>query len=231
MATSTSPQVPAPSAREALLDAARVELAAHGHAHISLRAVARRAGVSHAAPKYHFDDRAGLLTAVAAEGFEALAVVLETAIRAPGRWPLAALGKAYIDFGLENPALFDLMFRPSELHPGDQRLLDAQGRALGVLASAVDDASGSAASKADVEELSLTSWALVHGLVVLVRDGALGPAAGAPGREAGADLAHRLADVFTARVFASVIDSPMGSDSGPPVAARKGRPRRGAPVS
>ncbi len=195
-------------AREALLGAARVELAEHSHAHISLRAVARRAGVSHAAPKYHFEDRAGLLTAVAAEGFDALTVALEAAVEAAEGWPLAALGKAYIDFGLANPALFDLMFRPSELHPGDPRLLDAQARALGALASAVQDASGSPASAADVTEMSLTSWALVHGLVVLVRDGALPAAAGARGPEAGAELAHRLADVFTDRVFASGGDRP-----------------------
>jgi hypothetical protein len=104
--------------------------------------------------------------------------------------------------------LFDLMFRPSELHPDDPFLLAAQARALGTLASAVHDISGPPASPAEVTELSLTSWALVHGLVVLVRDGALPTAAGAPGPEAGAELAHRLADVFTDVVVASVTAGP-----------------------
>jgi AcrR family transcriptional regulator len=184
--------------------ATRAELAEHGHAHVSLRAVARRAGVSHAAPKYHFEDRAGLLTAVATEGFDALTVALEAALEAGEGWPVAALGKAYIDFGLANPALFDLMFRPSELHPDDPLLVAAQAGALGALASAVHDISGPPASPDDVAELALTSWALVHGLVVLVRDGALRAAAGAPGPAAGAELAHRLADVFTDLVVASV---------------------------
>lgn len=216
-----------PSGRETLLAAARAELAEHGHAHISLRAVARRAGVSHAAPKYHFDDRAGLLTAVAAEGFDALTAVLEAAGRAPDGWPLAALGKAYIDFGLADPALFDLMFRPSELHPRDPQLLDAQARALGTLASVVEEASGSAAPAGDIAELSLICWALVHGLVVLVRDGALGAAAGAPSPEAGGELAHRLADVFTDRVVASsggISNDPALPE--PPRAGESGRKRR-----
>src|SRR6202042_2870874 len=62
-----------PQVREALLAAARAELVEHGRAAITLRAVARRAGLSHASPKYHFGDRSGLLTAIATEGFHALA--------------------------------------------------------------------------------------------------------------------------------------------------------------
>src|SRR5215204_1073569 len=62
-----------PDVREALLAAARAELVEHGRAAISLRAVARRAGLSHASPKYHFGDRSGLLTVIATEGFHALA--------------------------------------------------------------------------------------------------------------------------------------------------------------
>ncbi len=219
----TSPPPPAqPSGREALLAAARSELAEHGHAHISLRAVARRAGVSHAAPKHHFRDRAGLLTAVAAEGFDALTASLERAVDADERWPLGALGKAYIDFGLASPALIDLMFRPSELHPSDPDLRHAQERALGALASAVSVASGPAASIGDdddITELSMTSWALVHGLVVLTRDGALPAAVGASTPQAAAALAHRLADVFTARAFPAL----TATGTAPPARQRDGR--------
>src|ERR1700758_4951023 len=86
---------PPPGARAALLAAARAELAEHGHAGISLRAIARRAGVSHAAPKYYFSDRAALLTAVAAQGFAELADSLRQVPPA-----LSALGHAYIAFAL-----------------------------------------------------------------------------------------------------------------------------------
>ena len=191
--------------RDALLAAARAELIDHGHAAISLRAVARRAGVSHAAPKYHFGDRAGLLTAVATEGFQALTAALRTAT-SMAEPSLAAVGRGYTDFGLANPALFDLMFRPSELHTDDPSLTHAQREAIGVLSSTVQPIApttppdGSAA--AGPPELALVSWALAHGLVVLTRDGALQGASRAPTPQAAADLARNLTDVYTDRITA-----------------------------
>jgi AcrR family transcriptional regulator len=181
--------------RTALLAAARAELAERGHAGISLRAVARRAGVSHAAPKYFFGDRAGLLTAVAAQGFAELARSLRQVPPA-----LAALGHAYITFALANPALFDLMFRPSELHPADPDLRHAQDDAIGVLDSAVT-APGAAGEQSPTApgELTLISWALAHGLAVLSRDGALQPASHG-GQRGSAELAYHLVDVFTERL-------------------------------
>ncbi len=181
--------------RAALLAAARAELAECGHAAISLRAVARRAGVSHAAPKYYFADRAALLTAVATEGFNELAAALRSV-----RASLAAFGQAYIDFGLANRALFDLMFRPNELHAGDPELLRAQRAAIGTLNSVVAIAEGQTEPVgAASPELTLICWALVHGLVVLTRDGALQSGAGRSHRS-GPDLAHDLAAAFTAIV-------------------------------
>jgi AcrR family transcriptional regulator len=181
--------------RAALLAAARAELAERGHAGISLRAVARRAGMSHAAPKYFFGDRAGLLTAVAAQGFAELASSLRQVPPA-----LAALGHAYITFALANPALFDLMFRPSELHPADPDLRHAQDDAIGVLDSAVtaSEAPGEQ-SPAAPGELTLISWALAHGLAVLSRDGALQPASHG-GQRGSAELACHLVDVFIERL-------------------------------
>ncbi|MFA5711131.1 TetR/AcrR family transcriptional regulator [Mycolicibacterium sp.] len=172
-----------PQVREALLAAAHDELTEHGQVGISLRAVARRAGVSHAAPKHHFGDRGGLLTAVAAEGFDALAVDLTTAADeldsddAPAA-RLAALGRAYVGFGLRHPALFDLMFRPAELHPDDPALVEARRGALGVLSAAVTRVAPSELEPSGTPDLALLSWALAHGLVVLARDGALHRAAG-----------------------------------------------------
>lgn len=169
--------------RERLLAAARDELDEHGVDGLSLRAVARLAGVSHALPKYHFGDRAGLLTAVAARGFDGLTETL-TRARARARAQAAAhaaddgkgdagatllsLGRAYVDYGLTHRAVFDLMFRPTELHPDDPDLVHAQRASIGVLAGAVPDASGE-----DPSPTALMAWTFAHGLVVLVRDGAL----------------------------------------------------------
>ncbi len=169
-----------PDVRAALLDAARAELAEHGRAGISLRAVARRAGVSHAAPKHHFGDRAGLLTAIAAEGFDGLTAALASAEIGDGgpEERLNALGRAYVDFGLRHPALFDLMFRPAELHRDDPELVRAQSGALTALSSVAAEIAPIETAASGIPLLALTSWALAHGLVVLARDGALQAAAG-----------------------------------------------------
>jgi AcrR family transcriptional regulator len=185
-----------PQVREALLASARAELVEHGSAAISLRAVARRAGLSHASPKYHFRDRSGLLTAIATEGFHALADQLSGVHESDTQKQLAALGRAYIDFGLSHRALFELMFTPSELHVTDAELIAAQKQAIGALTTAVSRLSGINATPSDTPQLALISWALVHGLVVLVRDGAL-QAAATPQIADGGELAHTLTDVFT----------------------------------
>lgn len=206
-ATPSGSATGAGSGREGLLAAARAELAEHGHAAISLRAVARRAGVSHAAPKYHFPDRAALLTAVATEGFVALAAAVERAGAAGGPGTgddafgagrqLAAQGRAYIDFGLSNPALFDLMFRPSELHVDDPALQRARREAARLLDSTAERLIPSGPESSDRSPFALISWALVHGLVVLARDGALAGAAGSTDLPAAAELARGLAEAFT----------------------------------
>lgn len=188
---------PSAGAREGLLAAARAELAERGRAAISLRAVARRAGVSHAAPKYHFDDRAGLLTAIATEGFVALGTALRGVV-ADGDRRLAALGRAYVEFGLANPALFDLMFRPGELHTDDLALQRSQREAIGELGAAVAELDHPAPGSPGTPAMALVGWAFAHGLVVLARDGALQSAADTGDT---ADLAHTLIDTFSAYVI------------------------------
>lgn len=186
--------------REALLAAARSELAEHGRSAISLRAVARRAGVSHAAPKHHFGDRAGLLTAIAIEGFQALTQTLQQVSQPDPQHQLAALGDAYVDFGLANPALFELMFRPSELQTGNANLVRAQGEAIGTLNAAVGQSSAADDAPSATPPLALISWALAHGLAVLASDGALRTAAGAENRGA-AELAHALTHLFAEKML------------------------------
>lgn len=184
--------------RDALLLAAREELAVTGTSGISLRAIARRAGVSHAAPKHHFGDRAGLLTALAVEGFERLLAALERAGSSESGAPdrgLAALGRAYVDAGMSDPRLFELMFRPELLHPDDPDLRAAQKATFDLLGSAVANSvqPRPGSSGADPGDVSLVAWAFVHGVVVLVRDGALQ----AVSDESDAELlAHRLTLLF-----------------------------------
>jgi hypothetical protein len=100
------------------------------------------------------------------------------------------------------------MFRPSELHPQAPALLHAQSEAIGVLASNVAQLlpafpafpASTAPGSGHVPPLALISWALVHGLVVLTRDGALGAAAQVENPAAAADLARGLTQVFTAQI-------------------------------
>jgi AcrR family transcriptional regulator len=129
--------------RAALLTAAREELAEVGTGGLSLRSIARRAGVSHAAPKHHFGDRAGLLTALASQGFGQLGDALEHAVATSVGDPrerLAALGRAYVHTGLRDPALFELMFRPDLLDRDDPNLREAQQATFDLLAAVVADA-------------------------------------------------------------------------------------------
>jgi len=86
--------------RQAMIDAAAAALADAGAEHVSLRDVARRVGVSHAAPAHHFGDKAGMLTAVAVQGFELFTEYLSAAVDGAGS-PLDALpanARAYMEF-------------------------------------------------------------------------------------------------------------------------------------
>lgn len=196
MTTKDAPGPSSPSARDALLKAAVEELVEKGHASVSLRAVARRAGVSHAAPAHFFGDRAGMLTAVATDGFRRLAVAMRSAGEDQGTAEelFTALGLAYLDFGLDHPALADLMFRRTELAPGDAAMAKAQRAALEPLRAAVAELVGDHA-----EEWSMLSWAVVHGLVALVREEALARVAGRK-QASSAEYARRLVSLYTSGV-------------------------------
>jgi hypothetical protein len=132
-----------------------------------------------------------MLTAVATDGFRMLAQTLEAAAADSSGSRLEALGRAYVEFALAEPALFDLMFRRSELDGDDPALAAAQQDALGSLRAAVSEVGRGD----DREGWSLVSWAVVHGLVTLVREGVLAPIAGRPAQE-GPDLARELVSLY-----------------------------------
>lgn len=169
--------------REVLLDAA-LELARERGLHgVSIREVARQAGVSHAAPYHHFADKAALVTALALRGFEQLAERLQAAADAAGGDDLdrlRAAGVAYVQFALSEPAAFRLMFRP-ELRDeeGMKRpsaaLIEAGKSAYDVLLKliAAGQASGRIRSGPPAE-LALTAWSTTHGLATLLLDGVPG---------------------------------------------------------
>lgn len=152
--------------RSAMLSAAAEQIAADGIDAISLRALARRAGVSHAAPAHHFGDRAGLLTALAAEGFELLAVEMEATSDA------RATAVAYIRFALRYPGHFDVMFRRRLLRTDDAELIAARARSSAALRASVVEGQSEAAD-ADQQAVQLAAWSLVHGFASLWREGAL----------------------------------------------------------
>jgi len=168
--------------RRALLDATLRLIDERGVEGLTLREVARQAGVSAAAPYHHFADKAALVEALTVEGYEALTAALHTAWAADNDLVerIAALGVAYVCFAVERPALFRLMFRP-ELrgptgragpHQGDTPLARAASASYGVLVASITAAQEAGViAPADPAPLALTAWATVHGLAVLLIDG------------------------------------------------------------
>jgi AcrR family transcriptional regulator len=162
--------------RGALIEAAQRILEAEGLAALSLRAVARRAGVSPAAPYHHFPDKQALLDAVAERGFDALTAAMTTRMdRVHGSAArLDASGIGYVAFAVANPALFGLMFGTVGQNPSAGRSLDlARQRAYAVLQVAAD--ASTPGGKASPTEC-LRLWALVHGIAKLVLEGCVKPA-------------------------------------------------------
>src|SRR3954454_18333515 len=117
--------------RRALLQAADEAITEQGVAALSMRDLARRAGVSHAAPTHHFGDKAGLLTALAVEGFDQLAKALATSRLASNSF--LELGVTYVRFALTRRPLFEVMFRTDLYHAEDPEVLAARPRAADAL--------------------------------------------------------------------------------------------------
>jgi AcrR family transcriptional regulator len=153
-----------------LLRAAEAELTERGIEAFSLRSVAKRAGVSHAAPAHHFGDTGGLLTALATQGYQQFLATqaAREAVAAPDpQAQLVASGLGYVDFALERPALFRLLFRSIRPDYGNAELLRVAEAAYLHLVQLVQAAGGrSTADEALV-------WATAHGLADLLAAGRL----------------------------------------------------------
>jgi AcrR family transcriptional regulator len=147
----------------AAVAAAEDEVARHGIAAASLRQVAERAGVSHTAVGKRFGDKAGLLAAVAAEGYR----VLGEHLAAAGS-DMRAMGRAYVGFAQQRPALFAVMFQPTVYRADDAGVVAARARTTAMLRAGVGQTGGG--TTADV---ALGAWAFVHGIASLVLGGAV----------------------------------------------------------
>ena len=146
--------------RAALISTALEAIAEHGAASLSLRELARRAGVSHAAPAHHFGDKTGLLTAVAAEGYQLLADDTTTAWQRTGSF--LEVGVAYVRFAIAHPAHFAVMFQPDMYRHDDPALAAARTRAR----AALENPAGASAlaTGAEPQTAALAGWALMHRL-------------------------------------------------------------------
>ena len=155
--------------RAACLRAAIELLEENGASALSVREVARRAGVSPGAPYRHYADRDALISAVAAVGYRELAECLAAANPSPSRpEDLADVAVAYVQFALDRPALFRVMFS----EPCDEGNAERVA-AVGAISSYVGAIVAQSFPDADSEAMSTAVWALVHGLAFLHLDGKL----------------------------------------------------------
>jgi len=190
--------------RAALLAAAAGWLDEQGAQALTLRELARAAGVSHAAPYHHFASRDELLAGVAELAFDRLVDALAAAAGATDAGhALLDIGEAYVREALAHPAQFRLMFGPllarKAEHPGLQR---AAERAFLVLLEA--------ATRFAPErglEIALAGWSLSHGAANLAIDGAFGglPLAAAQARQ----LARLDAGALVRRMVAGLLQLPL----------------------
>lgn len=150
--------------RAEMLRHAEELIAEEGPSALSLREVARRVGVSHAAATHHFGDKAGLLTALAIEGLSGLTAALTDA---RGRGFLE-VGVAYVRFAVDRPGAFAVMFDQDLVHADDPVLVAARSAAGASLHAGAPEI---LARNADRASGALAAWALVHGLASLWRGG------------------------------------------------------------
>jgi AcrR family transcriptional regulator len=157
--------------REALLRSAERIIKKRGLAFVSLREVARDARVSHSAPAHHFGNKAGLLTAFAAEGFVRMAKTAGAELeKAPQTGPdiLEAIGRGYVRFAIEHPEHFGVMFRAELLDTSSAEFSAAADRAYDFLTQAIQRCAAEGyLAGADHEAVAAAAWAVAHGLATL----------------------------------------------------------------
>ena len=150
-----------------ILAQAAVLVAERGADGVSLRELARAAGVSHAAPAHHFTARRGLFTALAVQGWRMLAAALGEA-----RPEFGDAALAYVRFAVDHPGHYAVMFDRSLVDPGDAELIAARSAAGAELSAGVRTLNDPRA-KRDPQGAELAAWSLVHGFAMLWLNGAV----------------------------------------------------------
>jgi AcrR family transcriptional regulator len=144
---------------------------------LTLREVARRAGVTHSAPYHHFPTKDALLAALAEEGFRALYTEQLQAVAKLGSDPVArltALGIAYVRFAASHPGHFRVMYRSNLAGWADYpNVLEAAQLSFVLLTSTADETIRAGGLDDDLKDLTLAAWSVVHGLATLWLDGPL----------------------------------------------------------
>lgn len=183
----------------ALLAATALAIEETGVAGLSLRDVARRAEVSHAAPAHHFANRQGLLTAFAAQGFERFAAALAAVPEEDPTERLRAQARAYVGFALDHRAHFEVMWRPELCDTDDEGLvgprLDAYLQLWGSVEAMLRARGTPDPGAEQVQDAVLACWSAVHGLAWLILQGALPP-------DQSSRSAGELTDAVTATMLA-----------------------------
>ena len=133
---------------------------------LSMRDLARRAGVSHAAPAHHFGDRRGLLTALATEGYELLAAAMREA-QAGG---FEGVAVAYVRFALGHPGHYAVMYRDALVDATGPELTRARSGCGELLRHGIAGLAPQALGDLDQREATAAAWALVHGIVSLAQN-------------------------------------------------------------
>jgi len=169
--------------RERVLEASLALIEEGGLDRFSMREVARKAGVSHQAPYHYFGDREAILAALAGDGFSKLGATLVRAAALAGSEPVKvveAMGRAYVEFALRNPAYFQAMFRADAV-PLD-RYPDARKREDEAFEKLMEGIGQAFANQpADVRRaIAIACWAMVHGLATLILEGSLARKLGVP---------------------------------------------------
>ena len=165
--------------KAALLDAVEEVVRERGVGQVSLRAVARRVGVTHAASAHHLANKAGLLTAFATQGYVEMAQAVVSAIveaePVDGPGVLDAVGRGYVRFALANPGRFEVMFRLDVLNQDDPDFIAASEGAYSLLVDTVARCrSEGFLGNRDPEVVAVGAWSIVHGLAALWISGRLG---------------------------------------------------------
>lgn len=158
----------------ALLSAVDSLIEEQGLEAVTLRAAARRAGVSHAAPAHHFGDKSGLLAAFAAQGFEAFTRDLEQARDATPGTPaqqLDAMGRAYLAFATQHRPWFEVMFRPELIGEHRAEVSETGKRSFEVVITQVASCLTPQTPPEEIAGLAMSAWATVHGLAHLLTAG------------------------------------------------------------